>query len=158
MAEAAAPAKRSKKMFVLMIVVCICSAGGGFLAPRLLHSPAADAAGGKPEPKAKEVFIPFGDVNVNLAEGRLNRYLRVKIVLVSDTKHEKLVNERLESRKASFRNWLIAQLSDKTMQDVTGRASINRIRREILDYCSNTVFPEGGHPVHDVLFEEFMVQ
>ena len=126
--------------------------------PRFLHTPAADAAAPAKVEKAKEVFVAFGDVNVNLAEGRLNRYLRVKIVLVTDTKHEKHVNERLEGRKATVRNWLIAQLSDKTLQDVTGRASINRIRREILDHCASTVFPEGGNPIHDVLFEEFMVQ
>lgn len=155
----AAPASAGrKKMLVILVVVCICSAGSGFLVPRFVNSPAADASDAKPEKKPKEVFVTFGDVNVNLAEGRLNRYLRVKIVLVTDTKHEKQVNARLESRKATIRNWLIAQLSDKTLQDVTGRASINRIRREILDHCASTIFPEGGNPIHDVLFEEFMVQ
>lgn len=158
-AAAAAPAPRKgKKMFVVLIVVAICSAGSGFFVPRFLHTPAADASHDVPAPPAKDVFLPFGDVNVNLAEGRLNRYLRVKIVLVTTTKHEKHVTERVEARKAAMRNWLIAHLSDKTLQDVTGRASITRIRREILDYCASTVFPEGANPLHDVLFEEFVVQ
>jgi flagellar basal body-associated protein FliL len=149
---------KSKKGLIVLIVVALVSGGSGFMVPKFLQTPAAESGKDKPPEKRKDVFISFGDVNVNLAEGRLNRYLRVKIVLVTDSKHEKKVNEKLEEKKATMRNWLIATLSDKSLQEVSGRASINRIRREILDYCSSTLFPEGGSHLHDVLFEEFMVQ
>jgi len=65
-------------------------------------------------------------VVVNLAEPRLGRYLRVKVVLVADPKASKELEEQMELRKATLKNWLIAHLSDKTLRDVTGRASINR--------------------------------
>lgn len=158
-APAPAPARGKSKMLVLLAVVAICSIGGGFFVPRVMYTArAAEEAPAKPTPPPKDVFVPLGEVNVNLAEGRLSRYLRVKIVLVTDAKHEKHVAEKLEDRKATIRNWLIATLSDKTLQDVTGRASINRIRREILEHTSHALFPEGDGHLRDVLFEEFMVQ
>lgn len=154
---AAAPARGGKKMIVVVLVVALCSAGGGFLVPRFLQGQPPEAAEGKAGP-LKEAFISGGEVTVNLAEGRLSRYLRVKIVLVTDSKHEKKVAESLETHKAALRNWLIAHLSDKTLQDVTGKASINRTRREILDHYNAALFPGGTGPLRDVLFEEFVVQ
>jgi flagellar basal body-associated protein FliL len=157
-AKAAAPAGK-KKLLVILVVVAVCSIGAGVAVPHFMRgaTPPVDTPH-KAEKPAKDAYIEFGDVTVNLAEGRLSRYLRVKIVLVTDHKHEKDVTERIEARKAALRNWLIAHLSDKTLPDVTGRVSINRIRREILEQFSAALFPEGGQQIRDVLFAEFVVQ
>ncbi len=118
--------------------------------------------GGHGAPAAKksghDAYIPFGEVIVNLAEGRLTRYLRVKVILVGTPKGAHALEEKVEEGKATLRNWLIAHLSDKTLRDVTGRASINRIRREILDRFSHDLDPEATGSLRDVLFEEFVVQ
>lgn len=118
--------------------------------------------GGHGAPAAKkpghDAFVPFGEVIVNLAEGRLSRYLRVKVVLMAAPKAASQMEEQVEQRKAALKNWLIAHLSDKTLRDVTGRASINRIRREILDRFATDLDPEATGSLRDVLFEEFVIQ
>jgi flagellar basal body-associated protein FliL len=148
-----------KKLIVLFAVTGILSLGAGATAPLFLlrgAQPARDTQEvEKPGPDAP---VAFGEVTVNLADGRLNRYLRVKILLVVDGKQLKRVEAALEERKPILKNWLITHLSDKTLADVTGRVSINRIRREIQEAFSARMFPEGDGHLRDVLFEEFVVQ
>ena len=103
-------------------------------------------------------FVPFGEVTVNLDEGRLNRYLRVSITLQIDKSDEESITKLLERRKAMLRNWLLSHLSDKAMDDVRGASGQNRLRREIADHFNTTLFSDGYDRIHDVLFEEFNVQ
>lgn len=147
-----------KKKWFLMVVVGIISIGAGVLAPVFLcGSPSAETA----EEEVKEpqdAFLAFGEVTVNLAQPKLERFLRVKLVLMVDAKQEQALTERLEQRKAILKSWLIAYLSDKSLEQVKGRASVNRIRREICEYFSSVLCPRGEEHVRDILFEEFVVQ
>ena len=123
------------------------------------HGAHGKPAAAAPKGNQHEAFLPFGDmITVNLADGRLNRYLRCKLVVVSEQSSSAQVTEWLDNNKAVLQNWLIAHLSDKQLKDVTGRASINRIRREILEHFNNALKPEGQEPLRDILFVEFVVQ
>jgi len=163
---APAPAKGGSK-WIILVVVAVCSIGAGAASPFLLgatrqgsddhdsssHGGASHSKGGHgghgghtaqaAKKTGQDAFLPFGEVVVNLAEPRLGRYLRVKVVLVADPKASKELEEQMELRKATLKNWLIAHLSDKTLRDVTGRASINRARREILDRFASDLDPES---------------
>ncbi len=146
-----------KKVLLLLVVVALCSVGAGAAVPQFLlrgsgHSPAPDRKA------ATEAYLSFGEVTVNLAEGRLSRYLRVKVVLVTTEEQARHLGELVEQRKAVLKSWLIAHLSDKSLRDVTGRVSINRVRREILEHFSGELGPDGTGLLRDVLFEEFVVQ
>lgn len=147
-----------KKLIIILAVVSLVSVGAGACAPLVLKAGNPKGASVKEEVEkpAADVSVSFGEVTVNLSGHQLNRYLRVKIILVTDTKHCKKCEETLEEKKAILKNWLIAHLSDKTLQDVTGRISINRIRREIQEYFSSKLF-DKGEQLRDVLFEEFVV-
>jgi flagellar FliL protein len=165
-AEAGAPKKGGLKKFVVLGVVGLLVTGAGAAVPLMLPAKEASASGkgrgsegeGHRSGQEKPAFIPFGDVVVNLAEDRLTRYLRVKLVLVVDHSEEKEMTEEVTKNKAILKNWLIGYLSDKSLKDVNGAAGVNRLRREIQEQFNSLLGAGKVDKVSDVLFEEFVVQ
>ena len=104
------------------------------------------------------MFHPYGEVTVNLDEGRMNRYLRLKIALHIRKSDEAIITKALTSKNLIIRNWLISHLSDKNVDEIRGKAGQNMLRREIRDYFNATLFKDNYERVYDVLFEEFNVQ
>src|SRR4051812_48185609 len=155
-APAAPPRGRLKKLLPL-VVVGVCSLGAGVLVPRYLVGAAKHEAEA-PKLAAKQAFIPFGEVVVNLSEERLTRYLRVKLVLLIDGNREKEDTARITKSKAILKSWLIAHLRDKSLKDVSGTAGVNRVRREIVEEFNALLGASGTELVQDVLFEEFVIQ
>jgi flagellar FliL protein len=155
-----APKKNKTLTWLISAVVCLAAIAGGFFVPVLMDG----KAGGK-EHSAQDqadvhpALVSFGDpIVVNLAEERLSRYLRVKLMLVVDAGEEQAVSERLQKKKSFLKNWLLSYLSDQTVQGITGASGQNRIRREIRDQFNTMLFPDGAEKISDVLFEEFTVQ
>lgn len=160
-AENAEPPKKGKLMTVLLLVVVgLASAAAGASAPFLVAGGGKSSSGKDAEQDAnvKPAFVTFGEVQVNLAEERMTRFIRVKLILVADTTHEKQVSDAVTKSKAILKNWLISYLSDKSIRDVTGGAGVNRSRREIQDQFNSVLFPDGSEKIRDVLFEEYIVQ
>jgi flagellar basal body-associated protein FliL len=83
--------------------------------------------------------------------------LSVIIMLQTDSHNVAKVEKAIDSRHPMLENWLTAYLSDKTLDDVRGRACINRMRREIRDEFNRLLF-EGEERIRDVHFEEFHVR
>lgn len=107
------------------------------------------------------IFVhPFGEVVVNLNEGRMNRYLRLDITLMvdGDKKAEKAFGVEMEQKKSILTNWLLGFLADMSMDDVRGAAGQNRLRREIQNAFNANLYPDGDDRILDVLFEEFSIQ
>ena len=109
-------------------------------------------------PKNKQEAIPFGDVVVNLGEDRLNRFLRVKIMIAVNETDVKEVTELLTKQKAFLKSWLIGYLSDQPTQEVGRKVGVNRLRREIREQFNAMLYPNGEEPIVDILFDEFVVQ
>ena len=103
-------------------------------------------------------FLPFGEVTVNLDEGRMNRYLRLKMSLQIDQQEQELTETRLQLQDLVLRNWLLSHLSDKTLDQIRGKAGQNMLRREIRNHFNTSLFPDGYDRIQDILFEEFNVQ
>jgi flagellar basal body-associated protein FliL len=158
--QAPAPAKGKRKLLPLLLVCGLLAGGAGAALPWLLphKKTGAVAAEGPPKPTGKQAYSPFGEVVVNLNEERLTRYLRVKLLLVVDTVHEKEVAELVEKRRPKLKNWLIGYLSDRSLQDVSGATGVNRLRREIWREFNAELFPDGSEKIMDIFFEEFVVQ
>jgi flagellar FliL protein len=166
-AEPGGPKKGGLKKLVVFGIVGLVVTGAGAAVPLFLTAKDANAAGGKAKGadgdghrtgQEKPAFVPFGDVVVNLAEERLTRYLRVKLVLVIDHTEEKELTEEVTKNKAILKNWLIGYLSDKSLKDVNGAANVNKLRREIQEQFNSLMGAGRVDKVHDVLFEEFVVQ
>jgi flagellar protein FliL len=112
-----------------------------------------------PDPHdTKPALVAFGDVVVNLGEERLTRYLRVRIILVVEEGDVKDTTELLQKQKAFLKNWLIGYLSDQSLLDVGRNVGVNRIRREIRDQFNAMLYQDGMERIHDILFDEFVVQ
>ncbi len=158
--DTAAPAKGGKLGLVVWVVIGLVAAGAGGALPWLWpHHEPAPAAAKVPEAQAhKPAVVPFGDVVVNLGEERLTRYLRVKILLVVEEAEAKEAGELLNKQKAFLKSWLIGYLSDQTLGEVMRAVGVNRIRREIRDQFNAMLYPDGAERIHDVLFDEFVVQ
>lgn len=154
-APATATKPKGKKKLLIIAVVAILA---GATAPLYLGSLLGK---GKPETKKtpkKLVSVPFGDATVNLSDERLNRYLRVKINLLVTAEKEKEVIDHVTKNKAVMKSWLIGYLAGKTVKDVAGTAGVKRIQREIMERFEEILYPEGESHLHEVLFEDYVIQ
>mgnify|MGYP002382429692 CR=1 FL=1 len=161
-APAAAPSastagkKRGKLPLIIVAVVCL---GGGAAVPMFVPMPGAGAkAEAKPKKPANYVAVPVGDVVVNLAEDRMNRYLRTKIAVKVDAEDEKTVTALVTKHKAALKSKLITYLAGKTLKDVSGSVGVNKLSREILEKFDDILYPDGDSKVKEILFEEYVVQ
>lgn len=103
-------------------------------------------------------YLPFGEVTVNLDEGRMNRYLRLKMSLQIKESDQQEIAKILETKQLILKNWLLSHLSDKTLDEIRGKAGQNMLRRELKNYFNSVMFMDGRERIHDILFEEFNVQ
>ena len=153
---------KPKSMLMINIIVSavigLISGGLGFAMFAFLPSLRATETEAEAVEQMPPAFVQFGEVVVNLDEGRLNRYLRMSITLQVDGEKEQQVTEDVETHRSILRNWLISYLSDKQMDDIRGAAGQNRLRREIQNQYNLILSPDGFELIKDVLFEEFTVQ
>lgn len=150
---------------IVWLILLVLAGGGGFAIPFLLSDSApaddtedqpADAIGMAPDEET--IAVPFGEVTVNLDEGRMNRYLRLKLAVLISKSEEMVVTEAIAARSPILKNWLLSHLSDKTLEEIRGKAGLNMLRREIRTEFNRTLFLDHRDRVYDVLFEEFNVQ
>ena len=154
------PKGGNRSIFVWGVLALIAIAAGAAL-PWLFGSQINDlfAHPKKDEsPKNKQAALPFDDVIVNLGEEKMNRYLRVKLMVAVEEADVNEVTELLTKRKAFLKSWLICYLSDQSSQEVTRRVGVNRIRREICDQFNLMLYPSSDGKIQDVLFDMFVVQ
>ena len=158
----------SAVLVVVFFAALLMAAGAAFLvASRLAGADApAEAQPAEEGALADYVFVSFGaagdkessSIVVNLAEARLTRYLCVTITLQVHRDKADGIRKLVQNGKSSiFKDWLIAHLSDKTLEEVKGAQSIARLRREILDGFNGILAELGGPEVESVLFEDFYV-
>lgn len=160
-----APPPKGGPGIVVWLLVSVLSAGLGAAAPL-----AYEVLAGQTKPEMTELpsdeppsledtaVVSYGDVTVNLDEGRMNRYLHLKIALLINKEEAEVVNKAVEQHGAVLRNWLLSHLSDKQLEEIRGKVGQNMLRREIRRQFNEMLFADRRDRVHDVLFEEFNVQ
>lgn len=159
------PSGPSGPGIVVWLLVAVVAAAGGAAVPFALDvlagsdegTPRPTSYGTMPE-ASEMTFLPAGDVTVNLAEGRMNRYLRLKLALHIRKADQERVRKAVDVNQMLLRNWLLSHLADKELDEIRGKAGQNALRREIRDYFNTTLFPDGYDRIYDILFEEFNVQ
>ncbi|MCA9044074.1 MAG: flagellar basal body-associated FliL family protein [Planctomycetaceae bacterium] len=151
------PKQSSLLSMVLYLYVPLLAAGAGAAVPMLLTKGESTSVS-EEELSQETVVISFGEVVANLSEGRMNRYLRLRISLLVSKDHQKELEEQLLVDGPLLKNWLLSHVSDKTVEDIRGKSGQNMLRREILDRVNHTLSKDGRDRVFDVLFEEFNVQ
>ena len=153
-----APRKGGTVGWLVLILAALLAIAGGFSLPLYFMPPTPHKTPVVSEESKRPALVPFGEVVVNLGEERLTRYLRAKLLIVVEDAQQKTINELLSQQKPFLKSWLISYLSDQSLQEVSGAAGVNRVRREIRDKFNSMLYPDGSEPIRDVLFDEFVVQ
>lgn len=111
-----------------------------------------------PEPNEEIAFIEFDEVVANLNDPRASRYttctLSLQVAESQLVELTKLVGEK----NVLLKNWLIAHLRDKSMEEVRGKYGHNLLRREIHGKFNEILFTDGIERIQDVLFRDFKIQ
>ena len=151
---------------VLVAVAAICAAGGLYIGHAIKSAEASEpqgpAAAAAP-PTAPDVsgeyrYFDMEPITINLDEPRLARYVRAAITLAFDAKNESDVRSQVDKRLPELKNWLAVYLAGRTLDEVRGTQSLNRVRREICDAFNEQIWPQQPPRIHHVLLKEFAVQ
>ena len=154
--------KKGGSMIGLVIIVFAMSAGGAlpFLIETVLATKAnvADPKRTAPETAEEYAYLAFGETVVNLGDGARNRYLQIQLSLQVNKLDLDMITKSLESNKVPLQDWMLTYLSEKTLEDVSGAAGLNRIRRDILNQFNTVMFPDRYDRIHDIKFTKVAVQ
>ena len=164
------PKKKSGGMLAKLIVwgvVFAIGAGSGIAVPLVFMSPgsASPVTGLSevermdiPEPDENIAFIDFEEVVVNLNDNRYSRYLSCTFSLQVAKSQQIAIEKLVKDKSVVLKNWLIAHMRDKQLEDVRGKVGHNLLRREIHDKFNEMLFTDGIERIQDVLFQDFKVQ
>ncbi|QEF98519.1 flagellar basal body-associated protein FliL [Stieleria maiorica] len=111
-----------------------------------------------PEADDQLAFVDFDEVVVNLNDDRYSRYLTCTFSLQIAASQQEAITKLVEDKNVVLKNWLIAHLRDKKLEDVRGKLGHNLLRREIHDKFNAMLFTDGIERIQDVLFQDFKVQ
>ncbi len=147
-------------------LVFVMGAGTGVAVPLFLLPSDSNAAGAAveenrmniPEPDDKIGFVEFDEVVVNLNDSRYSRYLTCTFSLQVAASQQQAIEKLVEDQNVVLKNWLIAHLRDKKLEDVRGKLGQNLMRREIHDEFNEMLFTDGIERIQDVLFHDFKIQ
>ncbi|MGO0121704.1 flagellar basal body-associated FliL family protein [Desulfothermobacter acidiphilus] len=142
-------AKKSKRGFILLLVVALLAVGGGvFLGVKLV-------AGKKPSPPPPPPLkaISLDSIVVNLADHDTNHYLRVTVVLAVPA--EEKVAKEVEAKKVELRDLIIQFLRHKTFAEVMQPDYPSRLKDELREKFNAYL---GGDKVKEVYFTEYLAQ
>jgi len=156
-------------MVVLVLIVGLCAAGGIYAGNAMKTAqasapqaePGADPALDGVAPVADNgayKYLDIEPITINLDEPRLARYVRATITLAFNAKQESEVTSQVEKRMPELKNWLAVYLAGRTLDEVRGAQSLNRVRREICEAFNEQIWPQQPPKIHHVLLKEFAVQ
>ena len=111
-----------------------------------------------PEPDEELAFVDFDEVVINLNDDRYSRYLTCTFSLQIAASQQEAIQKLVDDKNVVLKNWLIAHLRDKKLEDVRGKLGHNLLRREIHDKFNEMLFTDGIERIQDVLFQDFKVQ
>lgn len=119
-------------------------------------APGAPAA--EKDPLAEQGFVVFERMVLNLHDPSLQKYLTVECVLRVDPPDQPMVKKQVAKKEPLLKDKLVTLIADKTLDDVSGKVGINRLKREIQDEFNRILFPDGVRRIQDVLFDEWHIE
>ena len=169
MNEAAAPAappppvkkRRLLKWIVLSLVILLLLGGAGagaawwFFFRSPVAAEAAGAGNGKAARQEGGGIVSMEQFLVNLADKDAQRFARVTLRLVVETKEEALEIEEDEVAKVRLRSAILELLTQQTAEALTTVEGKAQLKKAIAERGAQAL---GGKKVLDVLFTDFVVQ
>jgi len=156
-------------LLVLVAVVALCAAGGFYIGHAIKSAQASEPQGASgafgtaappaaPDASGAYQYFDIEPITINLDEPRLARYVRATITLAFEAKNDSEVRAQVNKRMPELKNWLAVYLAGRTLDEVRGAQSLNRVRREICDAFNEQIWPQQPPRIHHVLLKEFAVQ
>jgi len=115
-------------------------------------------AAGQTDATEKCLYKDLEPITVNLDEPRLARYVHATITLAIPEEEFAAAAPAIDAKMLVLRDWLTVYLASLTLDEVRGPASLNRMRREILDAFNQELWPDQKPKIRKVLFKEFAVK
>ena len=103
-------------------------------------------------------YYEFESIAVSLNEPRMDRYLRIAIVLAFKEHDGDTARELLTRKKPELKSWLTVFLSGRRLDDVRGDKNLNRLQREIQDALNQKLWSDSRPLIDHVLFKDLAVQ
>jgi flagellar FliL protein len=160
-----APTSTPKKSGVLkwivitLVVLLVLGGAGGAAAWWFYLRPQAAAPDAAAQEKASKPhgdgIVPMEQFLVNLADKDSQRFLRVTLRLVVDTKEEAKEIAEDEVAKTRLRSAILELLTQQTADSLTTAEGKAQLKKAIAERTTPVL---GGKKVLDVLFTDFVVQ
>jgi len=159
---AEAPAEKPKKkktlLFIILGVVLLCGAGGGYFAYTKFMTPDPAVVAAEAEKAKKAAAEAVGEMFelkpfvVNLSDPKGKRYLKVKVILELGDATDV---ERAEKAKPKMRDMVIMMLTSLTFEEVMTPEGKIRIRDELHERFNHVLRPTR---VRNIYFTDFVIQ
>jgi len=156
---------------LIFLIITAASAAGGFGLSRMLAAPGgeegAPAQKEAPSEKKKEgsksakpwYYDKLEPVVANLDEPGATRYVRAVLVLEMSPELDKDEGTKfLSDKNPEIVDWLHVYFMSLTLDDVTGKNSINRVQVQIMDSLNELLWPNSKPMIMRVLIKEFPIQ
>jgi len=164
--------------WIIMVVVVLVCAGGGFRVGRIFAGPGtleADASGSganaqnmpdelkanndSAEDSDNVWYYDLDPVVANLNEPTVTRYVRASFTLeMSADMDVKGGTAFLDEKKPILTNWLTVYLSSLSLDDIRGDKNLKSIQSHVRDAFNEKLFPDSQAQIKQVLIKEFPVQ
>jgi len=151
-AEEAGGGKKAKLIAAVALLLPLL--GGVGLALATPPPPIDDLPVGAPDP----VVAELGNLIVNLAGSRGQRYLKVNVSVELRGDAPSRGAERLKAQEPSVRDALIQRLSTKTLELLEAKGAKDDLRLELLDVLNGGVLRGTESRAERVYFTEFLIQ
>lgn len=147
-------------------IIFAMGAGAGFAVPVLTGSTPPEKTevdiGVKrmdfPEPTDEIAFIEFDEVVANINDELQSRYVTCSVTLQVSKSQLEALTTLVEEKKTLLKNWLLAHLRDKTLEEIRGKYGHNLLRREIHGQFNEILFTDGIERIQDILFRDLKTQ
>jgi flagellar FliL protein len=159
------PAKKKSgalKWIVIVLAVLLVLGGGGaaawwFLlrAPAVAAEEGAEAAAGEPAKPKGGGIVSMEPFLVNLADKDAQRFVRVTLRLVVETKEEAKEISEDEVARTRLRSAVLELLTQQTADTLTTPEGKAQLKKAIAERSASVL---GAGKVLDVLFTDFVVQ
>ncbi len=153
--------KKGKKLTIIMVVIFVVAAAGGFFTFRggLLEKGSLFGLSEKPvttekvEKNEKVATINFDNIQVNLADQNVVRYLSASVVLEYPDK--KKIAKEVTTKGYRLKDGIIKVLRSKKVTDLDTEKKVSLLKKQILAEINSDL---TSGKISSVYFEQFIIQ
>lgn len=104
------------------------------------------------------VYHDMDPITANVNVPRLTRHVRVTLTLALRKEGADEAIEVIESKMPDLRNWVTVYLADRSIDDLRGAKSLNRILSDIGDSFNDMLWPNQRPRILKMMLKEWVVQ